>query len=198
MNTPTPTPRTDTEITFTGTYTCTHHNDAERTACPVCLVAALTAERDHWQEIAKTASAEREHNANVAQAMTAERDQLRAALALGQENCDAVYDELRGDCDELSGDVVRLTARAERAEAELTAAKERLRSEAMDDYASIKNLQRELATERKKVRVLREALGNVKNSICRDIPDGYSQSYVDQSADECDKIIDAAMKEGAK
>jgi len=31
-------------------------------------------------------------------------------------------------------------------EAELTAAKERLRSEAMDDYASIKHLQRELAT----------------------------------------------------
>jgi hypothetical protein len=47
MNTPTPTPRTDTEITFTGAYTCTHHNDAERTACPVCLVTALTAERDH-------------------------------------------------------------------------------------------------------------------------------------------------------
>jgi hypothetical protein len=33
----------DTEITFTGTYTCTHHNDAERTACPVCLVTALRA-----------------------------------------------------------------------------------------------------------------------------------------------------------
>jgi hypothetical protein len=32
--------------TLTGTYTCTHHNDAERTACPVCLVTALTAERD--------------------------------------------------------------------------------------------------------------------------------------------------------
>jgi hypothetical protein len=43
-------------------------------------------------------------------ALRAERDQLRAALALGQENCDAVYDELRGDCDELRGDVVRLTA----------------------------------------------------------------------------------------
>ena len=26
--------------------TCTHHNDAMRAACPVCLVAALTAERD--------------------------------------------------------------------------------------------------------------------------------------------------------
>ena len=35
--------------------------------------------------------------------------------------------------------------RAEQAEAELAKAKERLRSEAMDDYASIKDLQRELA-----------------------------------------------------
>ena len=42
----TPTPSTDTEITFTEAYTCTHHNDAERTACPVCLVTALTAERE--------------------------------------------------------------------------------------------------------------------------------------------------------
>jgi len=33
-------------VTLTGAYTCTHHNDAERTACPVCLVTALTAERD--------------------------------------------------------------------------------------------------------------------------------------------------------
>jgi transposase-like protein len=36
----------DTEITFTAAYTCTHHNDRQRAACPVCLVAALTAERD--------------------------------------------------------------------------------------------------------------------------------------------------------
>lgn len=59
-------------------------------------------------------------------ALTAERDQLRAALALGQEKCDDVYDELRADCDELRADVVRLTARAERAEAELTAERARL------------------------------------------------------------------------
>jgi hypothetical protein len=32
--------------TLTGTYTCTHHNDQMRAACPVCLVATLTAERD--------------------------------------------------------------------------------------------------------------------------------------------------------
>ena len=42
----TPTPRTDAEITLTGAYTCTHHNDAMRAACPVCLVTTLTAERD--------------------------------------------------------------------------------------------------------------------------------------------------------
>jgi hypothetical protein len=53
--------------------------------------------------------------------------------------------------------------RAERAEAELAAAKERLRSEAMDDYASIKNLQRELATEREKVRVLRLACERLRD-----------------------------------
>jgi hypothetical protein len=47
---------------------------------------------------------------------------MRAALALGQENCDAVYDELRTDCDELRADVVRLTARAERTEAAETVA----------------------------------------------------------------------------
>jgi hypothetical protein len=55
-----------------------------------------------------------------------------------------------------------------------------------------------IAAERKKVRVLRKALENVKDSICRDIPDGYSQPCVDQSADECDKIIEQAMKETSK
>jgi hypothetical protein len=40
-----PKPRTDTEITFTGAYTCTHHNDQQRAACPVCLITALTAAR---------------------------------------------------------------------------------------------------------------------------------------------------------
>ena len=46
MSLSTPTPRTDGEITSTGAYTCIHHSDQQRAACPVCLVAALTAERD--------------------------------------------------------------------------------------------------------------------------------------------------------
>lgn len=43
----------------------------------------------------------------------------RDSLAIGQDNCDDAYDELATDCAELRADVVRLTARAERAEAEL-------------------------------------------------------------------------------
>jgi hypothetical protein len=76
--------------TLTGTYTCTHHNDQQRAACPVCLVATLTTERDHWQKIAVSASREREHNANVAQAMAAERDQLRARAELAEDNLAAL------------------------------------------------------------------------------------------------------------
>ena len=47
----TPTPRTDSEIRFTGAYTCIHHSDQQRAACPVCLVASLTAERDKLRAI---------------------------------------------------------------------------------------------------------------------------------------------------
>jgi hypothetical protein len=123
MNTPTPTPRTDTEITLTGAYTCTHHNDAERTACPVCLVTALTAERD----------------------------QLRAALALGQINCDNAYDDLRTERDQLRAEV------------------ERLKKQAVFDADHVHALnsafatRAELTTEREKVRTLREALENLRD-----------------------------------
>jgi len=45
----------ETELgAVTGAYTCTHHNDQMRAACPVCLVATLTAERDQLRaELAK-------------------------------------------------------------------------------------------------------------------------------------------------
>ena len=108
----TPTPLTDTEITLTGAYTCTHHNDAMRAACPVCLVTTLTAERDQLRARAERAE-----------------DNLAALEQCHDDNC-------RG--------VVKIAA-------ELATAKERLRSEAMDDYAAIKDLQRELAAERGKL-----------------------------------------------
>jgi uncharacterized coiled-coil DUF342 family protein len=60
----------------------------------------------------------------TAQAVTelrAERDQLRAALALGQQNCDDAYDDLRTERD-------AALARAERAEAERATERARLDS----------------------------------------------------------------------
>jgi len=163
----TPTPRTDAEITFTGAYT---HTCGEL-SCDECnaRTAALRAERDHWQEIAKTMSAEREHNANVAQEMTAERDQLRVA-------------------------------RAEKAEAELAAAKERLRSEAMDDYASIKHLQRELAALTAELTV---ALANWNGALERAMKAEADLAALEQCHDDnCRAVVKiaaelATMKEGA-
>ena len=91
-----------TPITLTGAYTCTHHNDKQRTECPVCLVATLRARAERAE------------------------DNLAALEQCHDDNC-------RG--------VVQIAD-------ELATAKERLRSEAMDDYAAIKDLQRELAAER--------------------------------------------------
>jgi hypothetical protein len=51
--------------------------------------------------------------------LRAERDQLRAALALGQDNGDDAYDELRADCAELRADVVRLTTERDQLRAEV-------------------------------------------------------------------------------
>ena len=47
-----------TPITLTGAYTCTHHNDQQRAACPVCLIATLTTERDAARARAERAEAE--------------------------------------------------------------------------------------------------------------------------------------------
>lgn len=146
-------------------------------------------------------------------ALTAERDQLRGALALGQQNCDDAYDELRGDADELRADVVRLTAERDelRADCEnetkwaahylaesiaVKGERDQLRAVFPQICAAIGNgafctptvsvgfiqsipnevqlvvaelraraerAEAELATERDKVRVLREALENLRD-----------------------------------
>ena len=80
----TPTPRTDA-----ATYPAD------------CLGKTLVTNRD----LARTLETE-------LATLTTERDQLRGALALGQQNCDDAYDDLRDERD-------AACARAERAEAEL-------------------------------------------------------------------------------
>ena len=92
-----------------------------------------------------------------------------------------------------------------RLDAELAAAKERLRSEAMDDYASIKNAARELATERARLRQV--ALDACKSALIKPMvwsPSGYFMNPKDlgkineQQVEACFAAIDAAMKEGVK
>ena len=132
--------------------TCIHHNDLERAACPVCLVTALTAERD----------------------------QLRAALALGQQNCDDAYDDLRAERD-------AAIARAERAEAEA----ERYRLVTLRQDA-------ELTTERARL--------DAVIYDCWIIHKGNENAYAVRSLGEYitpwvatpRAAIDAAMKEGEK
>ena len=151
-----------------------------------------------------------ECNARTA-ALIAERDQLRAALALGQQNCDDAYDDLRDERDQLRAEVERLRSdrdcekrlrkdaeelredaieRAMKAEAELAAAKERLRTEAMDDYAAIKDLQRELAIERARLDWVFQNCKVEANDYTTGNRDVY---YVHDRED-----LGAAMKEDAK
>ena len=76
------------------------------------IKSGFAAVPDQFYEFARTLETE-------LTALTAERDQLRAALALGQINCDAEYDDLRDERD-------AARACAERAEAELAIERARL------------------------------------------------------------------------
>ena len=141
MSTPTPMPRTCGEIS------CDECNDRYAALAAECDQLRLDCENEtkwaaHYlaQSIADKARAERaevernqlraEVNALVitkdkacaaAVENKAEADGLRAAIALGQQNCDDAYDDLRAER-------AAAIARAERAEAELAAERARLDS----------------------------------------------------------------------
>ena len=103
-----------TPITLTGAYTCTHHNDKQRAACPVCLVTALTTERDQ---------------------LRTELAEWQASAHLKGEAIDSLLvecDRLRADCENETkwashylAQSIADKARAERAEAELAAERAR-------------------------------------------------------------------------
>ena len=131
-------------------------------------VERLRSDRDCEKRLRKDADEFRENA--IARAMKAEGD-LVALEQCHDDNCRGVV-RIADDLTAATAEVARLKRdyeydhkclhevrerceswkqRAERAEAELATAKERLRSEAMDDYAAIKDLQRELAAERGKL-----------------------------------------------
>jgi hypothetical protein len=186
MNTPTPTP---TPRTDTATYPAD------------CLGATLVTNRDCSRALETELTA-----------LTAERDELRVALALGQENCDAPYDELRGDCDELRADVVRLTAERDQLRAalalgqinfdnaydDLRTERGKLRAELAELHDSFagnvhtrcNELRAELATERAR---LDWVFGN-----CKVTADDFTTGNRDVYAIHDREDLGAAMKEGAK
>jgi hypothetical protein len=89
-----------------------------------------------------------------------------------------------------SKEYYEMVVHARALEAELTAAKERLRSEAMDDYASIKDLQRELAAEQARLDwVFRN---------CKVTADDFTTGNHDVYAIHDREDLGAAMKEDAK
>jgi hypothetical protein len=178
MNTPTSTPRADTEITFTGTYTCTHHNDQQRAACPVCLVAALTAERG----------------------------QLRAVFplicaAIGNGACcknSVSLGFIQSIPNEVQLVVAELRARAERAEADLAA----LAQCHDDNCRAVVQLDAELAKERARLDWLEKSDPDAlhwwtvgePNSIRADIDVAMKESAPQLIAERTDAIYQRACE----
>ena len=145
-----------TPITLTGAYTCTHHNDQQRAACPVCLVPALTAERDQLraqlhalQLVCGTTDADKFSTWVDRANARAERAEAEVERLRSDRDCEK---RLRKDADEFRENAI---ARAERAEADAAAYLKRAESfRKIGDEAEA-----ELATERAEVERL-NALGS--------------------------------------
>ena len=209
MNTPTPTPRTDMATypaDCLGTTLVTNRD------CSRALereLVALTAERDQLRTDNSTLRAAQKACEACDEPTAFEVRQLRAeverlnAIGSWSHTCIHHTDEERKAW---AACPCCTNARAERAEAEaeryrlvtlkqdakLATAKERLRSEAMDDYASIKDLQRELAAERARLDWLAESWDN---PLAINLHPSYGWSAASKNLRA---VIDAAMKEGAK
>jgi hypothetical protein len=152
-------------VTLTAAYTCTHHNDQQRAACPVCLVTALTAERDQLQA------------------------QLRALTLVCGTN----------DANKFETWVDRANARAERAEAELAAEREKAERYRL---ATLK-LDAELAAERARFEHL-EKIARLESGNCDRSTTSYYVIHIPTGRDHYKggsdlplaEAIDAAMKKG--
>jgi DNA repair exonuclease SbcCD ATPase subunit len=147
------------------------------------------------------------------QAIIDERDELRGALAKGQQNCDDAYDDLRAERDQLRAEVERLNAdgaasafvnmscRASRAETDrnnLRADLDAIKAILNEEQGRAERAEAELADERARLdavvancwAVHSEAGSSfsVFNNVCGD--------YI-ATAQTYRAAIDAAMKEGA-
>ena len=103
-----------------GLPTCTHHNDQQRTECPVCLVTALTAERDQLRFNINNEMTWASHYLAQSIAEKARADKAEAVLSDPQQlHAHCLRNLNEGQIAHLFGE--RMTAifnRAERAEAD--------------------------------------------------------------------------------
>ena len=120
-------------ITITGAYTCTHHNDAMRAACPVCLVTTLTAERDQLRVDLELADVMYQRECEVEHELRTEVERLRS-----DRDCEK---RLRKDADEFRENAIE---RATKAEGDLVA----LEQCHDDNCRGVVRIADELATER--------------------------------------------------
>lgn len=75
------------DLTFTGAYTCTHHTDSERTACPVCSISALATERDQLRSRCDQLIESQRLAESAMQEQFARADKAKVELGLWQEGC---------------------------------------------------------------------------------------------------------------
>ena len=171
-----------------SSLTCTHHNDKQRAACPVCFVATLTAERDRLRAEVAALVVTKDRACTAAADNKAEADQWHAELQTAERE----VERLNGCCEELhtiidnhgypSGvDYAKMEARAERAEADA----ERYRFVTLRQDA-------ELATERARLDWLAESWDN---PLAINLHPSYGWS---EASKNLRAAIDAAMKEDAK
>ena len=165
----------DTEITFTGAYTCTHHNDRQRAECPVCLVSALTTELKllrEWQR--EVISSARAHHAERKDAI--ERAERAETVALANWGC-ALERAMKAEADlvaleQCHDDNCRAVVKIAAELTALTAERGQLRAEveqkrdllviairsAGDQATRAERAEAELATERARMKKIETAL----------------------------------------
>lgn len=94
----------------------------------------------------------------------------------------------------LADELARLRAENEQLEAERDEYR-KLHLDALEAAAKAMNDERKA---RERIAKLEGALERVRSSLCRGVPDAYSEPIVDAAADACDTIITSALDAAGK
>ena len=107
------------------TLTCTHHNDQQRAACPVCLVTTLTTERDQLRADCENETKWAAHYLAQSIADKARAERAEAALHAATEECTDVrlkWHAVMGTCAAKEDAIIESDEELARLRAEVEAA----------------------------------------------------------------------------